>query len=321
MDSLTTLGDLISSRLAGLTDERATLAVSAWAARDSVQRPERAASIITGIPEAGLRRLTSEPDAFADEWELGPELEPTELMAVARSTQGLLDMDDMRGLLCAIRAVHARSTPELDTVSGRAEQLLRENGADRPFEAGYRLAMWFRKQVSCPEDVAVDVEQMLRDFAVYVGEVTLESVVLDAVCCWGPRHGPAVLINTKGAHASSEPGRRATLAHELGHLLVDRHSALPLAEVYGGHTYKDVEARANAFAAEFLLPRAAARTVCAAAEDGEDYLRSSCGVYDVSREMAAWQLRNSGHMPEHFSLFLSTQVSAPDQFLRGIPRP
>jgi Zn-dependent peptidase ImmA (M78 family) len=52
---------------------------------------------------------------------------------------------------------------------------------------------------------------------------------IDAVACWGPRHGPAVLLNREGRHAHTERGARATLAHEICHLLIDRQGSLPLA--------------------------------------------------------------------------------------------
>jgi len=42
------------------------------------------------------------------------------------------------------------------------------------------------------------------------------------------------------------------------HLLVDRKGFLPLVEVFGGYAPKGAERRANAFAAELLLPRSVA---------------------------------------------------------------
>lgn len=178
------------------------------------------------------------------------------------------------------------------------------------------MAVWFRTHEQRQDDEDVNVERILGRLAVGLENVDLQTQLLDAVCCWGPRHGPAVLINASGEHASTEPGRRATLAHELCHLLVDRSSALPLAEVYGGHTYKDVEARANAFAAELLLPKHAAVKLARNATNADDYLRAAIGRYGVSREVAAWQLRNSGDMPENFRRGLSHHVSAPDVFIR-----
>ena len=54
-----------------------------------------------------------------------------------------------------------------------------------------------------------------------------------------------MLLNLDARYASSSGRRRATLAHEICHLLVDRGSALPLVEVLGGRTAEHVERRAS----------------------------------------------------------------------------
>jgi Zn-dependent peptidase ImmA (M78 family) len=110
----------------------------------------------------------------------------------------------------------------------------------------------------------------------------------------GPKHGPAVWLNKNEKHLSNEGARRATLAHEMCHLLVDRGGALPLAEVVNGNIPKTVEQRANAFAAEFLLPREIARQALAKFTSGLELISDLSNRYGVSRELAARQVENSG---------------------------
>ncbi|HEY1395813.1 XRE family transcriptional regulator [Roseateles sp.] len=63
-----------------------------------------------------------------------------------------------------------------------------------------------------------------------------------------PRFGAFVLFNA----AQSRARRRFSLAHEYGHVLMDRHGLASLSKI--GPPENLVELRANAFAASFLMP-------------------------------------------------------------------
>jgi Zn-dependent peptidase ImmA (M78 family) len=150
----------------------------------------------------------------------------------------------------------------------------------------------------------------LETWGVRVDEVKLQTDRIDAVACWGPNHGPLVVLNPQGTHAKNEAGRRATLAHELCHLLIDRHEALPLAEAAGGQVAPDLEARARAFAAEFLAPRSASFERWSRGVGSlEARLKSLCRHFGVSAQLAAWQLLNSGRLlTEPEQAFLERQA-------------
>lgn len=122
-----------------------------------------------------------------------------------------------------------------------------------------------------------------------------------------------MVVNAEGQHARWPSGRRATLAHEVCHLLFDAHHALPVAEALGGRMPRDLEQRARAFAAELLLPR----SVVAAQFDGDALatVRRAAIRYGVSKELAAWQLRNSGvELEDAQRTALKGLVSRPQQF-------
>ncbi len=117
---------------------------------------------------------------------------------------------------------------------------------------------------------------------------------VDAIGCWGPSHGPAVLLNSDRRHALSVGRKRATLAHEICHLLLDRLASLPLIEVLGGRTARHVEQRANAFAAELLLPRhLAGELFLGFGDDHERAAKSLRARFGVSSALLGWQLRNA----------------------------
>jgi Zn-dependent peptidase ImmA (M78 family) len=142
----------------------------------------------------------------------------------------------------------------------------------------------------------VDPECILSGWGVQICEIELpdSAIDLDAVAVWGPRHGPVVLMNTsEGARCSHEYGRRSTLAHEICHLLLDREHGLPMAEVLGGLTPESLEQRARAFAVEFLLPRSQAIAAMHGGGSVESILAGLKDKYQVSREVAAWQIVNA----------------------------
>src|ERR1035438_10557474 len=116
--------------------------------------------------------------------------------------------------------------------------------------------------------------------------------------CGGP---PPV---KSGARSNrSRRGLRATYAHEIAHLLLDRTTALPLAEVMGGRAVGSTEERAKAFAAQLLLPKEEAGRAFASTTDPARTVRILQSRYRVSQEIIAWQARNS-------DIQLSTEVHA-----------
>jgi len=212
----------------------------------------------------------------------------TPVMAVARLSQSLAD-DTRRALVHAIADVARAETPELDELTAAAAAVLDAVSNMRPFEQGYALAQWLRTKLAIAG--GVDPTVFLRRWGVHVQSLPPLEEALDAVACWGGL-GPAVLVNPKGRHASSQQGRAATLAHEIAHLIVDRGRHLPLAEVFGGATPLHLEQRARAFAAELLLPRELAGTAVAVStslKEAAGYLQAT---YGVSLEVIGWQIKN-----------------------------
>ena len=163
-----------------------------------------------------------------------------------------------------------------------------------PNEQGRLLAEWLRgKHGIIAKDGLVYPEAILKKWNVKLTEIDLRSQNIDALCAWGPKHGPTVLINRNGRLSHFPTGRRSSLAHEICHLLVDRKGSLPVAEVFGGEVPKVPEQRANAFGAELLLTRNAALMAYLKLRDVEGALETIAKNYSVSFEVAAWQLLNS----------------------------
>jgi Zn-dependent peptidase ImmA (M78 family) len=289
-EALQGFADAVISRLPDL-DERASEVRAGWDARARTTTGEFVA-IATGLERGVLSQLQGDHDP-ASFWELDTEdFRITELMAAARSAAALptADTDQM---LRAIRSASWQETTVLNTLSAVALEQV-PTGADwYPYDQGYFVADWLREQIGAVSQEAVNPEDLLRRWGVQIQEIKLSTGAIDAVASWGPRHGPVVIVNTAGAHNKSRQGLRATYAHELAHLLLDRTTALPLAEVMGGRAVGNTEERARAFAAQLLLPKEEAGRALASTTDPEQTVRSLHRRYGVSQEIVAWQARNS----------------------------
>jgi Zn-dependent peptidase ImmA (M78 family) len=304
--------DAVISRLADV-DERASAVRVGWDARARTTTGEFVA-IATGLERGVLSQLQGDHDP-ASFWELdADDFTVTELMAAARSAAALptTDTDQM---LKAIRSASRQETSALDTLSTVALQQVPAGPEWYPYDQGYFVADWLRAQIGAVSRDAVDPEELLRRWGVQIQEIKLSTDAVDAVASWGPRHGPVVIVNTAGAHSKSRRGLRATYAHELAHLLLDRTTALPLAEVIGGRAVGSTEERARAFAAQLLLPKEEAGRALASTTDPAQTVRSLQSRYGVSQEIIAWQARNSDvQLSAEVHAVLRSFVSRPWRF-------
>lgn len=312
LDLLRKVGDCITSRLDGVSDARSREAVRSWHARDSHNRL-KVIEAATGYPS----ELVAEVESifYSEDERDWTTPRSDELLAAARLV-GPQPRTTLRPILEALRRVPLSDQSELDRASQDALTVIADAHDELPFMQGYTLASWLRRQ---PEIVhgggRVDPERILVSWSVPPIDTGLGLGDIDAIGCWGPSHGPAVLLNSDARHASSAR-RRATLAHEICHLLVDRSSSLPLVDVLGGRTARHVEQRARAFAAELLLPRQVAGQMLSEHEGNEGYAaRSLRSRFGVSSELLAWQAKNSGYpLAPQTRQFLSKLVSNPSEF-------
>jgi Zn-dependent peptidase ImmA (M78 family) len=148
-----------------------------------------------------------------------------------------------------------------------------------------------------PNGQPVDPEAILRNWNVGIQSLELDNCPVDAIACWGAKHGPAILLNDKQTSTAGHThGRRSTLAHEICHLLLDRATALPVAEVLNGETPERLEKRARAFAAELLLPRETAANAIKDRRDTnnlKELIVRLTEIFQVSTELVCWQIQNS----------------------------
>lgn len=311
------VGDGIAGRLEAAPDERATKAVESWRNRLDRSAMDRV-RISTGRSAEEVFALSGE-ESLKDSWDLDrTSLQDTnELLAVARSATSVT-IDALRSVLAQVRDQPFVERQALDELALRAQFELASVSTARPHEQGYHLARWFRVLYATGGSAAegpIDPQRILSEWGIDVVDLSGDlPPELDAVSCWGDLRGPTVFVNPGGVHSGSVAGRRTTLAHEICHLLIDRRGALPFAEVLTSDSRGRVESRANAFAAELLIPQSVAGPALSGSDFEEAFTRLK-DRFGASSEVIAWQARNSGSgLAPEAQDFLRAFVSHPDRY-------
>jgi Zn-dependent peptidase ImmA (M78 family) len=138
---------------------------------------------------------------------------------------------------------------------------------------GYDLAERIREELGLGDDeLPAEMARVLTNLGVDVERVGFADKGIRAVSFGGVGLRPTTLVNASTHPAGREARLRFTLAHELCHLLVDRDKGARLAIVSGPWAPLDVERRANAFAAAFLMPEGAVASAVARASGAVDDL-------------------------------------------------
>ena len=282
--SLKALGDAITERL---YEGGGHPSADAWRRRGDMERAQ-ALGWALNRPADDIQELI---DSGAIEWASADQLarDLDEVNAAARMMGPRVRVPAIAGVARSIRGFTAKETPGLDALSVGALATLRQERDKEPHVQGHAVATWLRQKLASGEGVRFDIERLLQEWGVPVVRSDLPENIA-AVAFWGQRHGPGILV---GEDSLGHPARRrATLAHEACHLLVDRGSTLTVADVHGGCVPKMPEQRANAFGAELLLPRLTAIMQYRRLPDLDTTLDQLVHAFDVSLTLAGWQLLN-----------------------------
>lgn len=298
-DALARLADSLASAFRDSTNPRVVAAVRAWLNRAHHVR-DRFLELATGLSAVDLQQLQAGAEPFAfwemradSNWEAGA-FEPSELLAAARMSAGVVDLATIQSLLVSIRGFKKHSSAALDALSARAVIHVSRKASKYAFESGYAVADFLKSAIPEAGRKFVDVEALLRGLGVEVVELNFRTDRIDAVAVWGAR-GPAIALNFSRAYSTDTKRTRITLAHELCHMLVDRNGGLPFCDVLGGKVDDYVERRAKAFAAELLLPRQSVEHEWSMWRAGtfSDFQHSLSQVYGVSKTVICAQVHNS----------------------------
>lgn len=252
MERLEELGRTIA-QVVDNRSPRGKIILDAWTQRNKPLESERFLSIVMGMCPERLRSIATNDDisVFFGQPSLS---HPTPIQIAARMTHhGLLD-EELRQIIDKVSKLRMTQADKiLVSLQKGANREIESLGTMKSYDQGYQLAQWLRRELKMKDHDSANPEELLNAWGVSVVN-TQCSEVIDAIARWdGDLIG--ILINKEGMRARTDWGRRASLSHEIAHLLVDTQHALPSVEILGGRMPLRVERRANAFAAEFLLPR------------------------------------------------------------------
>jgi hypothetical protein len=256
-----TLSEILSQRLqegalSSPDSERAHSAMVAWRQRDSI----RLADIRRLLSATGLADDESVlPQAFRD---AAPQ-EKAPLLLAARRLGGLSAdartrvLADIAGLSPSPITAEARLAREAAAI--RLEDICSDFDIARvPYLQGYELATWARARFGLAnEPIADPFAFMARLGIVPVRRSWTMAPSLRAAAVWSGS-GVMLILNTPDQPMDevTRLSQSFDLAHEFCHFLVDWPSASLAAEALLDN-YDPAEKRANAFAAEWLLPQQA----------------------------------------------------------------
>jgi Zn-dependent peptidase ImmA (M78 family) len=123
-----------------------------------------------------------------------------------------------------------------------------------PGQEGSQIGETAYSQLTDAESGYVDVARVMEDLGISYSVDVLTDANTRAVSLVSERYGYHVVVNRAYLRGTSERVLRFTLAHELGHILLDKNRSVRMAMVSGPWAPIAVEQRANAFAAAFLMP-------------------------------------------------------------------
>ncbi len=293
IDTLQNIGDFISKRIESLKDESAKYWCDRWINKDHSFSLEKKLPLVTNLSIITINDL-QENSSVSEFWELQEDIRASsEILAVARMSREVPNQF-ISIIIEKVRSAQKIQTSSLDAISNEAINFIRSNKFNPLYKQGYILAKWLREKLEVKSSEKIFPREIIEEWGVNIEEIDLDGCQsLQAVSCWGPQHGPTIFLNMKGKYNKSISGQRATLAHEICHLLLDRNTSLPLVEVLGGDTPYGVEKRANAFAAELLLPRIEVEKFMETDSEIEKVASSLSTKFSVGYILIANQILNS----------------------------
>ena len=219
----------------------------------------------------------------------GPKLSQAAVAAFADAASVMSTQHRLQEWLSA-------ASPELPDPSGDYG-----GGQTAAWRVGYRLAEHARDFFALGSDPIPSVREFVEErLRIPVVQAELGSNICGATVSTGDVRG--IILNTVGQNENVWV-RRATLAHELAHLLFDPEpelkslrvdtykatSANPESELEGPNY---VEQRANAFAIAFLAPPEAVRDM-AGLPPADDAVAATARTFGISRTAAGYHVSNS----------------------------
>jgi Zn-dependent peptidase ImmA (M78 family) len=266
------------------------------------------APVTTTDYEALCRGLAVDPSAMYR----GEDRSPLRTVARFRSATSQASPSPLDVRLLALAAEQGRILGFLLKLLGRQVVLASHRSpavgqsSHETWKEGYDRGEAARRGLHNVSGPVVDIESLFRELGVHVAKVAFSSSSIDAASIWESGSVPVILLNTKAAGLQHPGILRATLAHELCHLLHDageQDVTTLVSWTEGTGNYREsVEVRARAFAPAFLAPRDqvvpwVAALAPEAKESNYALVKNLAECWGLSFEGAAWHAKNCRIVP------------------------
>ncbi len=232
---------------------------------------------------------------------------------------------DIRLLALAVEQgrilAHLLRLLEREVTLGNARSVQPPSQVRESWREGYDLGEAARQTLHPQQGPVLSLEELLNQLGIHVARATLTTPDVDAASLWEPEAVPVVLLN-KASDRYAHPGAlRATLAHELCHLVHDAGEQNLTTQVSWGIEHRgnhedSVEKRARAFAPAFLAPREQTkdwyqRQPRSTRNDPKRTVHALAKHWGLSFEGAAWHAKNCGIVESQAADKLATQPHRP----------
>lgn len=224
--------------------------------------------------------------AFEQGGDLSQALGPSDLRVLGRFLSCVADAHELE-----VAMGRGRSKLEFDDPS-RGEEL--------PWVRGRACAEYVRRELGLGDAPIPSMLALLRErlgWSVFFVTPDELSSTVEGASTAAP--GPGLLINLVGGRESWWR-TRASLAHEMCHVLFDTRARPYLLSPEGSlkdrgdwslvERFAELESRANAFAAYFLVPRQSLRALVGDAPMSRETVERVCRVFGVGKTMAVHRL-------------------------------
>ncbi|MBF8271758.1 MAG: hypothetical protein HW380_863 [Magnetococcales bacterium] len=295
--------------------------IQSWTTRDEITTSDKR-SLATGISPARLQLIWPQNIPGENRKNLIPvSMAEEPLCLAARMIGGLADDSQLKNLMLRIANTGRNDRGVLSSIRDELKRsdILKD---DQNFRAsdfraqGMEVARWLRSHENIDHSTRFNPRSLLDEWKVDCINYP-SSIPYDAIAVWGKTLGPVIYLNPQGPRCIFPTGIRFTLAHEIGHILMDMDRFLPFGDVIcaedGLYAFNGPETRANAFAAELLLPESGVRQQMEQlnARDRDkinNLVVDIADKFEVSHELTAWKMKHTHILSKEQESYLDDKL-------------
>ncbi len=303
-------GDRIAEHLMAVAPEKWDRVVEAWKRRDEIDDVDLVAWSASIDPEVAEELIQlgaiKAPISFSD------AANDSDPLLIAARMAGELPTDQIIRIIEVAKSFGGHDAQRLDELSTFCLDVLGKLPPTMPHSQGEAVARELRNHLKIAPHDAIKIFDFVTEIGIEIRSDSVEPQSFDGLAIAGGHYGPGAFLNTASQRLGREPGNlvtnggaRVTLTHELCHLLLDREHPLSAVEVLRSRMPTGVEARARAFAGEFLLPTSAASYSWHMAGAPFDpynlkaVLQSLVSEFGVTFSVAAWKVEHGAGQDRH----------------------